>query len=353
MLSQLRLIDFRCFESLSLDLPSEGAIFMGDNAQGKTSILESICILVRLHSPRAKSMRPLSRFESNGFGVAGEGWGKSLQVRSQRGGVTLQIEGEELATQASYLDESGLIVWMGNEDVELIRSSGSGRRRYMDFICSQVDSGYRRALSRYRRALKARNLLLKEPSSDPRALQAYAEILIEHGDYLSLARGRTLRALEPLAAKAQQQISGQDEQVTLNYHSASDHDMRTALENSAQSEHRQRKTLVGPQRDDFQININGMPAVDFSSEGQQRTLALALKLAQGEAIQQQAGKLPIYLLDDIFGELDPERRNALLKYLPNQAQKLITTTNIDWMADAKEDWLCFQVSDGSVSPIEP
>jgi len=96
-------------------------------------------------------------------------------------------------------------------------------------------------------------------------------------------------------------------------------------------ERRLGQTVVGPHRDDVKLTINGMVAADFASEGQQRTLALSLKLAQGELLQKRAGKMPVYLLDDIFGELDPARRNALMAVLPNRAQKLITTTHTDWM----------------------
>ncbi len=141
MLSNLRLIDFRCFESLGLDFSERGGLFIGDNAQGKTSILEAICVLVRLQSPRAKTMRPLVRFESSGFGIAGEYSERDLAVRYSRGSANLKLDGESIETQNTYLQQSGLVVWMGNEDVDLVRGSGGGRRRYLDFICSQVDVG--------------------------------------------------------------------------------------------------------------------------------------------------------------------------------------------------------------------
>ena len=348
MLKSLRLLDFRCFEQLSLEFSERGGIFVGDNAQGKTSILEAICVLVRLQSPRAKTMRPLVRFESAGLGIAGDCWDRDLAVRFSRGSASLQIDGEELPTQNTFLAQSGLIVWMGNEDVDLIRGSGGGRRRYLDFICSQLDVGYRRALSRYRRALKSRNLLLKD--RDPRAaeLNAYAEILIEHGDYICATRGRVVQLLEPLANAAQKGVSGMDEQLTVQYISGSEGGMRETLEATAESERRQRQTLAGPHRDDLKLAINGMPAADFASEGQQRTIALALKLAQGEALKAEAGKTPVYLLDDIFGELDPARRNALMDYLPADAQKFITTTTVDWMVGDWDPWPIFEVSAGGV-----
>lgn len=346
MLKSLRLLDFRCFEQLSLEFPERGGIFIGDNAQGKTSILEAICVLVRLQSPRAKTMRPLVRFESTGLGIAGDCWDRDLAVRYSRGNASLQIDSEELTTQNSYLSQSGLIVWMGNEDVDLIRGSGGGRRHYLDFICSQLDLGYRRALTRYRRALKARNLLLKDRESRDIELNAYAEVMIEHGDYITAVRERVVLILEPLANVAQTKISGKDEQLKLTYISGSGGNMREAMTTTAESERRQRQTLAGPHRDDLKLAVNGMPAADYASEGQQRTIALALKLAQGEALQAEAGKTPLYLLDDIFGELDPTRRNALMDYLPKEAQKFITTTTVDWMVGEWEQWPLFEVASG-------
>ena len=109
--------------------------------------------------------------------------------------------------------------------------------------------------------------------------------------------------------------------------------------------------MVGPHRDELGLRLHGMPAADFASEGQLRTLALALKLAQGKLLEQRAGKPPIYLLDDIFGELDPSRRNALMNHLPASAQKWITTTHLSWLRDtpAVEAIARFQVAGGKVS----
>jgi DNA replication and repair protein RecF len=101
-------------------------------------------------------------------------------------------------------------------------------------------------------------------------------------------------------------------------------------------ETRLRQAVVGPHRDDIALRLHGMPATDFASEGQQRTIALALKLAQGSLLAKRGGKTPIYLMDDIFGELDPGRRNALMAHLPAMAQKWITTTHLDWLRETPE-----------------
>ena len=157
MTESLRLLNFRCFEEVSLSLAPEGGIFVGENAQGKTSLLEAVCLLLRLQSPRARQMRQLIREGSEGFGVAGESMGRSLQVRGDRKGLILRNEGEEVSSRRDYLSESGLVVWMGNGDLDLVRGGGEGRRRYLDFLASQIELEYRDHWNRYRKALSARN----------------------------------------------------------------------------------------------------------------------------------------------------------------------------------------------------
>ena len=351
MLRSLRLLDFRCFESLDLGVPAEGAILTGDNAQGKTSVLEALCVLVRLHSPRTHRMATLRRIGSKEFGIAGDPWGSERQVRHSRDGMILKVDEETRTSQSDYLDDGGLVVWMGNEDLELVRGPGEGRRRYLDFIGAQVDANYRRSWSRYRRALRAKNLLLKEGRPRDAEILSYEEILIEHGGILMEIRARLIAELAPLAAEAQRTVSGRDEPLTLHYLPASGPDLRESFLQARERETRLRQAVIGPHRDELDLRLHGVPAADFASEGQQRTLALALKLAQGKLLEARGGKLPIYLMDDIFGELDPTRRNALMNHLPPLAQKWITTTHLDWLKETPEleNIGRFRVADGKVT----
>jgi DNA replication and repair protein RecF len=334
VLRTLRTVDFRCFSGLSLEIPAGGAVFTGDNAQGKTSILEAVCVLVRLHSPRTRRMQALTRIgSSTGFGIAGEAWGMERRVRWQ-GGLDLSVDSEARDGPGAYLADGGLIVWMGNEDLDLVRGPAEGRRRYLDFIGSQIEPGYRSALARYRRALKAKNLLLKDPRPREDEIASYEEVMIVEGSILVGARGRIVDLLAPRAASAQGEVSGRDEILTLEYRPAGGTDLRAAMEQARERERRQRQSFVGPHRDDLLLSINGLSAAEFASEGQQRTLALALKLAQGETLATARGSLPVYLIDDVFGELDPGRRNAVLHALPAAAQKWITTTHLGWLEES-------------------
>jgi DNA replication and repair protein RecF len=353
LLHHLRLQNFRCFGSLALDAPEEGVILIGENARGKTSILEAICTLVRLHSPRSNRFNTLTKFSTPGFGVAADPWGQERKVRQTSTGLVLTVEGEKRPSRTGYLADGGLIVWMGNEDLSLIRGPGEARRHFLDFLGAQLDPAYRTAYTRYRRALKAKNLLLKEPRLRLPELLAYEEILIEHGTFLTESRHRLVADLSPLAAAAQTDISGKNEALTLSYLPASGPCMKDSILQARQRETATRQAVVGPHRDDVSIRLHGMPASDYASEGQQRTIALALKLAQGDLLHTRCGKSPIYLLDDIFGELDPARRNALLHHLPPHAQKFITTTHLGWResTDSISPLPVFRVGENSVEQV--
>lgn len=333
MLRTLRAVDFRCFEALALEVPEAGAVFVGDNAQGKTSILEAVCILVRLHSPRAGRMANLARFDgAGGFGLAGECWGSGRRVGWQpRRPMEFRVGGEHRRSQGDYLSDGGLLVWMGNEDLQLVRGGGEARRRYLDFIGSQVEPGYRRALARYRRALKAKNLLLKDPSPREAEIESYERVLIESAGLLTRTRIKLVARLDPAAGACQREVAGRDESLRLAYRPAGGEDLAAAIDQARERERRQRVSLVGPHRDELELTINGLPAADFASEGQQRTLALALKLAQGRVLSEARDQRPLWLIDDVFGELDVTRRNALIRALPRDAQTWITTTHLDWL----------------------
>lgn len=349
-LTSLRLQDFRCYHSLRCPLTEGVTLFTGDNAQGKTSLLEAVCVLLRLQSPRCQGTRELIRFGAEGFGVAG-----AFQERELRhtGGESrsLAIDGVPARRPADYLAVSGLVVWMGNGDRELVTGSSEARRRYLDFLGSQIYPEYRSALNSYEKALRGRNLLLKRDAVIPwRQVEAWTAVLAEHGGVLRRLRGELLQWLSPHAAEAHCQISGTGEVLALTDAPGCEGDLTAALAEARPEEERRRVTFLGPHRDDFTVALNGLPAARFASEGQQRTIALALKLAQASVLRGKRGAHPVLLMDDIFGELDPGRRNALLRVLPAESQKLITTTHLHWLDETIRPDAVWHVSAGTLSP---
>jgi DNA replication and repair protein RecF len=335
MLQTLRALDFRCWGSFSINVPAGGGIFVGNNAQGKTSILEAVCVLLRLQSPRTHKLSSLTRFHTAGFGIAAEIDQCQRKIRFLHGSLVCEVDGERRPSSQEYLRDSGLVVWMGNDDLDLLRGSGETRRRYLDFLGSQWDACYRTHWSRYRRALKMKNSLLKAPSPDEKQIVAWEEIMIESGTIIGQVRQKMLSALTPMVAAHHSAIGIGSEIVTVAYLRSGAEDLRTALRHAHERERRTRQSVIGPHRDDITLQINGLSAAEYASEGQQRTLVLALKLAQGSLLTSHRGLSPIYLIDDVFGELDPARRNALMLALPASAQKWITTTHLDWLHESE------------------
>jgi DNA replication and repair protein RecF len=328
MLADLQLKNFRCFESLAVGLSRGFNFFIGANGEGKTSLLEASCVLLRLQSQRTSTLAPLIRVGAKSFAVRGKFDGHMMEF--QYGGLPrkLRFDGVEQRTASEYL-RVARVVSFANIDAEMVRGSSEPRRRYIDFVGTQIDAQYRPTLRSYERALRARNALLKSAQPRPRELAAYDPPLIAHGMKLRGMRARIVERLAPLVAGAHAGISNSQERIDIYFSPGNEDDFAADLARSREEEKRLRQTIIGPHRDDLDFFVDGMAAQIFASEGQQRTLALALKIAQARVFAAE-GAPPLLLIDDIFGELDPERRNSLLDSLPNDSQKLVTATTLQW-----------------------
>jgi DNA replication and repair protein RecF len=328
MLTSLQLRDFRCFDALTVELTPGFNFFVGSNGEGKTSILEAVCVLLRLQSQRAPTLAPLVRTGRKCFYTHGRLDGHTLEF--QYGGLRrrLQFDAVDQRTAAEYL-RLARVVSFANADIEIVRGSSEPRRRYLDFLGTQIDSRYRPALRAYERALRARNALLKSPRPRSRELAAYDLPLIAHGTELRAMRAKMSARLAPYVARAHTAISSAKEKIDLYFAPGNKDDFAADLAASREEETRLRQTVVGPHRDDLDLFVEGMDAQVYASEGQQRTFALALKIAQARIFAEEGGQ-PVLLIDDIFGELDPDRRNALLASLPADSQKLVTATSLQW-----------------------
>jgi DNA replication and repair protein RecF len=347
MLDSLVLHDFRCFPRAEFH-PAPGLnLLSAPNASGKSSLLEAICVLLRLQSPRAGALAEAVRRGAPGFSLLGRCGDRNLACHySSAEGRQLKLDDVPQGKSDAYLGV-GLAAFFCNEDIELVRGTSSKRRRFLDFLGSQCDPGYLKNLRAYERALRSRNFLLKEGPHRGRELAAYDGPLLSAGEYLGSARTKLCEELRPLFARYAAAISAKDEAVSLRYERSGGHDFPAALAASAEEERRLRQTVVGPHRDDVSLEVDGAAAASFASEGQQRTLSIALRLAQAELIRSRRGSPPVYLLDDVFGELDTERRRRLLQALPGDAQRILTTTTWQWLEEAGDaaDWT---IRDGRV-----
>jgi DNA replication and repair protein RecF len=320
--------------------------FIGQNGQGKTSILEASCVLLRLQSQRSSTLAPLIRVGQKSFGVVGNYATHRLEFRYSTLRRKVAFDEVEQRSPAEYL-RIARVVSLANTDIELVRGGSDARRRFLDFLGVQIEPAYRATLRAYERALRSRNALLKSSVPRPREIAAYDAPLIEHGEKLGAMRGSLVERLRPSALQAHAEIGGSNEALDLQFAPGNSADFATQLAESRPQESRLRQTVVGPHRDDITLLIDGMPAAQYASEGQQRTIALALKIAQARVFAAESGALPLLLIDDIFGELDPERRNRLLRSLPADAQKLVTATSMTWQEE-QTDGPVYELSRGTI-----
>ncbi len=334
MLITLRLRNFRCYPVLRWEAPPEGAILLGDNARGKTSLLEAICFALTLHSPRAARMDKLARHGTEDFGISLDTELDTRRLVWEQRRLSMMVNGAPRRDYADYMADAPPVTWLGNKDIALVSGPAEERRRYLDFLGVQWHPAYRESLQAYRKALKSRNALLRNPRHSRAALASYASILARHGSRLMELRRELIRLLLPHVAEQHLRISGSQESIGIEYAPGTTLALEVAYEHSLEADERAGYTTVGPHRDELLLTIAGRAAADFASEGQQRTLATALQLAHSSLLQVETGRAPLLLIDDVFGELDPARRKALLSSLPAEAQVFITTTHLDWLGGA-------------------
>jgi len=332
MLRNLSIRDFRCFERFDLDFDPEITCIVGGNALGKTSLLEAVVVLIRLQSPRTNSLAPVIRTGAKGLVVDGMVENRHMQFYYSSSRRKLALDSVEQKEAHEYLQVARL-VFFANTDIDLVRGTGEERRRFLDFLGSQFFRDYRGILRSYEKALRSRNAYLKMTPARPREVVAYTKPLIDFGQQLTELRSSLVQRLEPAAIAAFNLIGEREEQFGLEYHSGSSADFGAALAASAEEETRLRTTLIGPHRDDLLLRLSGQPAAVYASEGQQRTMAIALKVGHARLLESEFGRSPLLLLDDVFGELDIGRRNRLFANLPAGGQRIITTTSLAWLND--------------------
>lgn len=366
-LTHLTLANFRNYASQELTLAAEPVLLFGDNAQGKTNILEAVFLLATGRSERVVTdadfiawaarddPQPVARVAGRGqradrevtveVTVAGRP-GASGLVASKR----FKLNG--VARRAADVVGSILAVLFTTDDMELVRGAPSGRRRYLDVMLSQADHGYGRALSRYTKVITQRNALLKqvrEGGATRGELAYWDEELSGHGAMLLIARAAAMATLAPAAEAAHGRLSGERERFEVAYQprfsdawpadriaaAAEDEVAAALLERLAATHTRDVAaglTLTGPHRDDLGMALGGESAAAFASRGQQRTAALALRLAEARFLRERSGEQPILLLDDVLSELDEARRASVLDAIEAD-QVIITSADPDRFAE--------------------
>jgi len=248
------------------------------------------------------------------------------------------------------LEASGLVVWMDHRDMSLLRGGAEHRRRFLDFAASQLFPDYLKALRGYERAVRGRNHVLKRDAVIQwRQADAFAKVMDDFAQILRARRSELVALLQPQVTRAHSDLSAGAEDLQLSFAPGfQDASLAEELFSKREEESRNRQTAAGSHRDDLSLHLNALDATTFASEGQQRSAALSMKIAQACVLEGACGKPPLLLLDDVFGELDSSRRRALLRLLPAGTQKIITTTTLDWARDELIAGFVYEVDNAAV-----
>jgi DNA replication and repair protein RecF len=335
-LAHLRLRDFRNYARLDADFGAGFHLLLGDNAQGKTNILEAIYLIATLRSFRGVGSAQMVRHGQKGYFVGsrivGQGEHQTKMYWSQEE-RTLALDGRPIRKLPDYLGVLRTVIFC-TEDLQLIKGPARSRRRFFDLLLSQTFPTYLPLLQRYTHALRSRNALLKPALVDPEALEGFSRELIQAGDEIIRFRRELAPKFAPLVGEAYRQIASGGEDLRIEYAPSVKTDFAVELAQSRNRERAYRATMIGPHRDELQILLNDRAAAQFGSEGQKRTAAIAFKMAQAEYLTGIYGTPPVLLIDDIMGELDLKRRSGLLPLVErahhSQGQVFMTATEENW-----------------------
>lgn len=353
-LAQLRLRDFRNYPRLDVGFAPGFHVLLGDNAQGKTNILEAVYLMATLRSFRGVGSAQMVRHGQKGYFVGGKVVGqgeREIKMYWSARERNLQLDTRPVRKLGEYLGVLRTVVFC-TEDLQLVKGTGRTRRRFLDLLLSQTQPGYLALLQRYMQVVRSRNALLKQFAPDVLLLESYSEQLVKLGAELVQQRRELIPKLSPLARLAYRRISNDAEELRIAYEPSVKTDFAVELAQVRDRERRFRATLLGPHRDDLQLLLNEKSAAQFGSEGQKRTLAIALKMAQAEYLTGIHGSAPVLLIDDVMGELDLKRRSGLLPLLERaretSGQVFMTCTEENWPRELGRDVQRWEIKSGTL-----
>ena len=335
-IKSLKLKDYRNYDLLNLEFDKATNIFYGDNAQGKTNILEAVYLSGTTKSHRSSKDRDLIRFQCEESHI------ETVVVKN---GVPYQIDmhlkknsPKGIAINRIPIKKAtelfGLMnfVFFSPEDLNIIKNGPSERRRFMDLELSQLDKLYLKDLTSYNRIVNQRNKLLKDASFQPSLLDTldiWDMQLISYGKKIIFRRKQFIQEVNEIIDEVHSKLTGGKEKIILSYESGCGTlSLEEAVLRNRERDIKMKSTSAGPHRDDICFRIGDIDIRRFGSQGQQRTAALSLKLSEIELVKKIIKDTPVLLLDDVLSELDKNRQNYLLDSI-HDIQTLITCTGVD------------------------
>ncbi|HAJ69721.1 MAG: DNA replication/repair protein RecF [Alkalibacterium gilvum] len=347
LLKEISLKGYRNYESAAVNFSENINVFLGENAQGKTNMMESIYVLAMARSHRTANDKELIGWEQDFAKVTGKvETGKTsypLEIVLSKKGKKARLNHLEQKKLSAYIGHLNVILF-APEDLALVKGSPSVRRKFLDMEMGQMSAIYLYHLVEYQKILKQRNAYLKQNRKNIKIDKTYLSILNEQlaaeGAEVLAERFSFVKRLEKWAQPIHSDISQQKEELELEYastvtlQSEKDKDlmMQDLLKQYEKNERRELErgtTLTGPHRDDVRFYVNGKNVQTYGSQGQQRTSALSVKLAEIELMKEMTGEYPVLLLDDVLSELDDDRQTHLLKSIQDKVQTFLTTTSLD------------------------
>ncbi|MBO9596461.1 MAG: DNA replication/repair protein RecF [Cohnella sp.] len=368
-LKSLELHGYRNYDTLKLATESGVNIFIGPNAQGKTNLIEAIHVLSLTKSHRTSKDKELIGWNQSAAIIRAEMEKRhgdvrlELQVSAQ--GKKAKINGLEQRKLSGFVGTLNVVLF-APEDLDIVKGAPGVRRRFMDMEIGQVHPGYLYDMQQYQKILQQRNNYLKMNDSrnaSPEMLEVWNEQLATYGVKMMQKRKNFIIQLQKWAEKIHAGITGGQEHFTVEYKpsfgssSGMDNQDQTSLfgqfmlklSQGKEQEFRRGMTLTGPHRDDLSFAINGKDVQSFGSQGQQRTAALSLKLAELELMHEELGEYPLLLLDDVLSELDQTRQTQLIETFQSRVQTFITTTGLESVNMSRlKDASVFHVRNGQL-----
>ncbi|HAQ08780.1 MAG TPA: DNA replication/repair protein RecF [Bacillus bacterium] len=370
-IDELLLRNYRNYQGLEVAFENKVNVILGENAQGKTNVMESIYVLAMAKSHRTSNDKDLIRWDEEYAKIEG-------RIKKNNGSLPMQLVISKKGKRAkcNHLEQRKLSQYVGNmnvvmfapEDLHLVKGSPQVRRRFIDMEIGQVSAIYLHDISQYNKILQQRNHYLKQmqmkKSTDLTMLEILTEQFIQAAAKIVVKRFQFLNLLEQWAMPIHQGISRGLERLKIVYKPSADvsedDDLSKMIEvyeekfvKIKQREIDRGITMFGPHRDDLQFFVNGRDVQTFGSQGQQRTTALSLKLAEIELINSEIGEYPILLLDDVLSELDDYRQSHLLNTIQGKVQTFVTTTSVDGIDhQTLKEAAAYKVESGEMSRIQ-
>lgn len=357
IIKRLELADYRNYESLDLQFDKGTNILYGDNAQGKTNILEAIYVAATTKSHKGSKDNEIINFDKEEAHIRTYLEKDAIETRvdmhlrkSKSKGIA--IDGQKIKKAADLLGLCN-VVFFSPEDLNIIKNGPAERRRFVDMELCQLDSFYLYNLNHYNKIVNQRNKLLKDMYMNPDlkdTLTIWDSQLVSFGSKIIERRKIFTEQLNEIICEIHKKLSGGKEEILVYYNlDVSAEDFEAKLKMNQERDIKLKQTTVGPHRDDFSFMIGKVDVRRFGSQGQQRTAALSLKLSEIELVKKIAKDFPVLLLDDVLSELDSNRQNYLLNSI-GDIQTIITCTGLEEFVNNRfEINKVYKVNNGKVS----